>query len=424
MITILFAAFFILMVIGSPITVCLGLSALITIVFSGSNVPLVVSAQTMFTGVNSYPMLAVPFFILSGNFMGDGGLSEKLIKFVSLFLKRFRGGLANVAIISSMFFAAISGSNAATTAAIGGVMVKEMEKEGYGRGFTAATVAAAGTVGQVIPPSIPMVTYAVIAEVSVGTLFLAGIGPGLLMGVSMLAYSSYYCFKNRIPVVKERLTVSKMIKVLSEAIWALLMPIIILGGIYSGLFTPTEAGAIASVYGLFCGIYVYKSLKWKNVPKILANTAIASSVIMLIMGAVSTFSFVLTKGHIPQIIAENLLSITSNKAVLLFMFNIIVLIAGMFMNASSAIALLTPILLPTLAGAGINPYLLGIVFVVNLGIGSITPPVGNCLYVACNISGIRFEPLVKASVPYMVALAVSLALITYIEPISMWLISK
>jgi len=200
------------------------------------------------------------------------------------------------------------------------------------------------------------------------------------------------------------------------------MPVIILGGIYSGLFTPTEAGAMASVYGLICGKFIYKSLEWKKIPDILAKTAISSAVIMLIMGAVSTFGYVLTRGHIPAIIAESLLSLTQSKVVLLFLFNIVVLIAGMFLSSSAAVALLTPILLPVLTSVGINPYLVGIIFIVNMGIGMITPPVGNCLYVGCNIAKVKFESLVKATLPYIVMEVIALLLITYVEAIAMGLV--
>ncbi len=268
---------------------------------------------------------------------------KKLVSFINLFFSRFKGGLAFVTIASSMFFAAISGSSPATTAAIGGIMVPEMEKAGYDKRFAAATAAAGGTVGQVIPPSIGMVTYCVLAEISIGTMFLAGIGPGILMGVLMMLYAMYYAVKNNVPIVKQDISLKIVTKTfMGGSIWALIMPAIILGGIYSGTFTPTEAGgAIASVYGLICGKYVYRSLEWKKVPSILVNTAIASAVIMLILGgSVKTFSFVLTRGHIPQIIASGLLSITANKYILLLLFNIVVLFAGMFLNAVSAIAFL------------------------------------------------------------------------------------
>ena len=302
-------------------------------------------------------------------------------------------------------------------------MAPEMEKTGYDEDFALATAAAAGTLGQIIPPSVGMVSYAVLAECSVGTLFLTGFGPGIVMALCMMVYAFIYVKKKNIPVSKEKITVQQGLKIALKSIPALIMPLIILGGIYSGLFTPTESGAIASVYGLLCGLFITRSIKIKDLPRIFVNTAVGAGTIMLVLGSVQVFCYVLTRGHIPQIISEALLSITNNKSVLLFMFNLILLIAGMFLNAVSAIALFTPILLPVLTSVGISPYAIGIIMIVNLGIGMITPPVGNCLYVACGMSKrLSFEQVSKACVPYMIALAVALLLITYVEAIPMGLI--
>lgn len=420
----LFGSFFVLLLIGAPIGACLGLAAMVTIITSGMRVNMVVVAQTMFSGMTSYQLLAIPLFILCGNLMGDGGLSKKLVDFINLFFRRFKGGLAYVTIAASAFFAAISGSSPATTAAIGGIMAPEMQKNGYDEDFSLATAAAAGTLGQIIPPSVGMVSYAVLAEVSVGTLFLTGFGPGILMAIIMMIYAHMYVKKNpNIKVDTRKVTLKEAVQTFLSSVWALVMPIIILGGIYSGIFTPTESGAIACVYGLVCGKWIYKTLKWKDIPKILVNTAVGSGVIMLILGSVQTFSFVLTRGHIPQLLADAMLSLTTNKYVILLMFNIILLIAGMFLNAVSAIALFTPILLPVLTSVGINPYLTGIIMIVNLGVGMITPPVGNCLYVACGMSKrLTFEQVSKACVPYIIALTIALMIITYFEPVAMGLV--
>lgn len=420
----LFGSFFVLLLIGAPIGACLGLAAMVTIITSGMRVNMVVVAQTMFSGMTSYQLLAIPLFILCGNLMGDGGLSKKLVDFINLFFRRFKGGLAYVTIAASAFFAAISGSSPATTAAIGGIMAPEMQNNGYDEDFSLATAAAAGTLGQIIPPSVGMVSYAVLAEVSVGTLFLTGFGPGILMAIIMMIYAHMYVKKNpNIKVDTRKVSLKEAMQTFLSSVWALVMPIIILGGIYSGIFTPTESGAIACVYGLVCGKWIYKTLKWKDIPKILVNTAVGSGVIMLILGSVQTFSFVLTRGHIPQLLADAMLSLTTNKYVILLMFNIILLIAGMFLNAVSAIALFTPILLPVLTSVGINPSLTGIIMIVNLGVGMITPPVGNCLYVACGMSKrLTFEQVSKACVPYIIALTISLMIITYFEPIAMGLV--
>ena len=420
----LFGTFFVLLLIGAPIGACLGLAAVATIVMSGMRVNMAVVAQTMFAGMTSYQLMAIPLFILCGNLMGDGGLSKKLVDFINLFFRRFKGGLAYVTIAASAFFAAISGSSPATTAAIGGIMAPEMQKNGYDEDFSLATAAAAGTLGQIIPPSVGMVSYAVLAEVSVGTLFLTGFGPGILMAIIMMIYAHMYVKKNKnIKVDTRKVTKQEAIRTFFESVWALVMPLIILGGIYTGIFTPTESGAIACVYGLVCGKWIYKTLKWSDIPKILVNTAVGAGTIMLILGSVQTFSFVLTRGHIPQLLADAMLSITNNKIVILLMFNILLLIAGMFLNAVSAIALFTPILLPVLESVGVNPYLAGIIMIVNLGVGMITPPVGNCLYVACGMSKrLTFEQVSKACVPYIIALTIALLIITYVEPIAMGLI--
>lgn len=419
----LFGTFCVLLLIGTPVAASLGFAAVTTIIMGGMRINMSVIAQTLFAGMTSYQLMAIPLFILCGNLMGDGGLSKKLVDFINLFFRRFKGGMAYVTIAASAFFAAISGSSPATTAAIGGIMAPEMQKNGYDEDFSLATAAAAGSLGQIIPPSVGMVSYAVLAEVSVGTLFLTGFGPGLLMTVFMMAYAHMYVKKHDIVVNAEKVTFREAIKTFLGSIWALVMPLIILGGIYSGRFTPTESGAVACVYGLICGKWIYKNLKWKDIPKILVNTAVGSGTIMLILGSVQCFSVVLTRGHIPQLVADAMLSVTTNKYILLLLFNILLLFAGMFLNAVSAIALFTPILLPVLKNVGIDPYLVGIVMIVNLGIGMITPPVGNCLYVACGMSKkMSFEQISKACLPYIVALTISLFMITYIELIPMGLV--
>jgi C4-dicarboxylate transporter DctM subunit len=238
----------------------------------------------------------------------------------------------------------------------------------------------------------------------------------------MMIIAYVYARRNKVPAIKTQVTIKQFFLTLAESIWALLMPFIILGGIYSGIFTPTEAGAVSAIYGLIVGLFVYKDLKPKRIPAIVVDSAISAAVIMIIMGAVQTFSYVLTREKIPQILADSLLALTSNKYILLFIFNIIVIIAGMFMQSSAAIALLTPILLPIMTSVGVDPYHLGIIFIVNMGIGMITPPVGACLFVACNITGRSFERITKATVPYIVVLIVVLMVITYVEPISMFLI--
>lgn len=415
---ILFIAFFILLLLNVPIAVCLGAASVIAMGVDGST-SLVAIPQAMFTSVNSFSLMAIPFFILAGNVMATGGISKRLVNFANLLVGGIKGGLSMAAILASMIFAAISGSCPATTAAIGSIMLPEMEKNGYKTDFSAATVAAAGTVGQVIPPSVPMVTFCVLGGCSVGTLFMAGILPGILMGVVMMVISYIYAVKHKIIPVREKKSLKEILHVLMDSIWAILMPVIILGGIYSGVFTPTESAAVAVIYGLLVGAFIYRDLKLKDIVKILNDSAAGTAVIMLIMATAGGFSWILTSERIPQLIATTLLGLTSNKYVLLFLFNIVLLIAGCFLNPSAAVILLTPIMLPVLTAVGVSPYLVGIVMIVNLAVGQITPPVGSCLYVACNIAHIKLEPLVKAILPYLIALIATIFVITYVEPISL-----
>lgn len=417
---ILFVSFFVLLLLGVPIAVCLGLAAMLALIL-GSDITLAIGIQTMFTGVDSFSLMAIPFFILAGNIMATGGISKRLVNFANLIVGKITGGLAMASIVASMIFAAISGSCPATTAAIGGIMFPEMKKSGYGEEFSAATVAAAGTVGQVIPPSVPMVTYAVLAGASVSELFLAGVGPGLLMGGVMMLIAFTYAAKHGIKGINRNNSFSEAIKVCLDSIWAILMPVIILGGIYSGIFTPTESAAVAVIYGVLVGFFVYKDLKVNQIPQILIDSAAGTAVIMLIMATATTFSWILTSERIPQAIAGTLLGVTTNKYVLLLLFNIILLVAGCFLNPSAAVILLTPILLPVLTSVGVSNILVGIIMIVNLAVGQITPPVGACLYVACNLGNLKLEALVKAILPYLAALVAAIVVITYIEPISLFL---
>ncbi len=415
---VLFLSFVASLLIGVPIAVCLGFASMVAIMLA-SNTPLIIGTQTMFKGVDSFPLMAIPFFVLAGNIMSTGGISKRLVDFSMLIVGKITGGLSIVAIFASMIFAAISGSSPATTAAIGAVMLPSMDKQGYGKGFSAATVAAAGTVGQVIPPSVPMVIFGVLANASISKMFLAGFLPGILMGLVMMFIAFRYANRNNIKGVAENAINA------SEAlggVWAVLMPVIILGGIYAGIFTPTEAAAVAVFYGLFVGLFVYREMKLSHLPKILVDSACGTAVIMLIMATANYFGWVLTSQRIPQAIATSLLSVTSNVYVLLFLFNIILLIAGCFLNPSAAIVLLTPILLPVLTNVGVDPIHIGIIMVVNLAIGQITPPVGSCLYVACNLSGVKIETIIREVAPYIIALIAALFIITYIPQLSLFLL--
>ncbi|MDF2615571.1 MAG: transporter, DctM subunit [Sedimentibacter sp.] len=415
----LFGSFIFLLLIGVPISFALGLASvysLVTII----ETPLIIGAQTMFAAVDSFPLMAIPFFILAGNVMSGGGISRRLTKFAAVMVGNLTGGLAHVSIISSMFFAAISGSSPATTAAIGGIMVPEMEKRGYSKEFSTAVVSAAGTVGVVIPPSIPMVLYGVLAGTSIGMLFLGGFGPGILMGIAMMIVA-YFISKKNGYVGDEKVPFAEGLKIFVDSIWALLMPIIILGGIYGGVFTPTEAAAVAVVYGIIVGLFVYKELKVKDLPKIMFDSAIGTATIMMLIATANLFGWLLVSNQIPQKIAQAMLSVSSNPLVILFLFNILLLIVGTFLNTTAAVVLLTPILLPVMKAVGLDPVFVGVIMVVNLAVGMITPPVGLCLFVGCNIGKVSIEQLTKSIMPFLIALIICIFLITYIPPIIMFL---
>lgn len=416
----LFSTLLFLIALGLPVAVCLGLASMLIFFING--IPLIISAQTMYQGIDSFPLMAIPFFILAGNIMSSGGISRRLVLFASMIVGRITGGLAIVTIFSSMIFSSISGSSPATVAAIGGVMIPEMKKKNYSEYFTGATVAAAGIVGQVIPPSIAMIVFAVLAKVSVIDLFLAGILPGMFMSfcIGIIAYR--YAKKWNIPRETKKYTPIEVAKLSFDSLWALLMPIIILGGIYTGIFTPTEAAAVAVFYGLVIGLFVYRELKLKEIPGILSKSAVGTAVIVIILAAATSFGWVLTSERIPQLIANTLLAITENKFLLLFLFNILLLGVGTFLNPTAAIVLLTPILLPVLTSVGVDPILIGVIMVVNLAIGQITPPVGTDLFVVCNIGNLRIEKLVVAIVPYLLVLVAALMVITYFEPLALFLV--
>ncbi|MDW7661917.1 MAG: TRAP transporter large permease [Bacillota bacterium] len=415
----LFGLLAVFLIMGVPIAVALGIASLWSIL-SYTTVSAVIAPQVMFSAVDSFPLMAIPFFLLAGNVMSRGGISRRLINLASALVGTVTGGLAHVSIFASMFFAAISGSSPATTAAIGTIMVPEMEKKGYAKDFSAAVVAAAGTVGVIIPPSIPMILYAVLAGVSVGRLFLAGFGPGILMGLTMMAIA-YFVSKKKGYAGSEKVTFSEGMRAFKESFFALLMPIIILGGIYGGIFTPTEAAAVAVVYGVLVGLFVYRELKFNEIPEILYTSAVGSAVIMLLIATANLFGWFLVREMIPQGIARAMLSLTENPYIILFIINILLLILGTFINTTAAVILVTPILLPILYQVGIDPLFMGVVMVVNLAVGMITPPVGLCLFVACNIAKIQLDALTKAIMPFLIALIILIFVITYIPIISMGL---
>ncbi len=415
----IFGAFFLFLLIGVPIGLSIGLSALVVFITSG--IPLQMVPQTLFEGNNSFSLVAVPFFILAGDVLARGGISERIVAFAEACLGRIRGGLSIVSVLASMFIAAISGSGAATTAAVGASLLPELEERKYDVDFSAALIASAGTIGVVIPPSVPMVLYAVIAGESVAKLFLGGFIPGTLMGVGLIVWAIYIAKKRNYPAGK-KYSAREILKRFGTATWGLMCPIIILGGIFSGVFTPSEAAAIAVVYTLIVAIFVYKALDFKKFYKLVVGSGVTSALIMFIIATSKVFGWGLAFYQIPQAIAGAMLSVTNNNAILVYlMIDVIILLSGMFMETASALIILTPIFLPAILGVGGNLIHFGVVLTVGLAIGMATPPVAIDIYVASAITGLPMGRITKPIIPMVIILISVFLLITYVPQLVLFL---
>lgn len=420
---ILFISFAVLLLMGAPIAVCLGTSSVVAMIAQGagrpldtvmSSLPMIVSAST-----SKFVLLAIPFFILAGNIMEKAGISEKLIKLAEACVGHIRGGLAIVCVIVACFFAAISGSGPATVAALGVIIVPAMIKSGYKPAFSAALMAAAGAIGVIIPPSITFVVYGSIADTSIGNLFIAGLVPGLLMGFALMVVALLVGRKSDLKTLpkasrKERWLAFK------DAFWGLMMPVIILGGIYGGIFTPTEAAAVSVVYGLFVGIFIYKKIRLKEFYALLLDTTSTTATVMFITAAASLFAYVLTRARLDVAISSALQNATGGNVIVFFIIvNIILLIAGCFLDSTSALYIFTPLFVPVAQALGVNLIHLGVVMIVNLAIGLFTPPVGVNLYVACGVGNVNLKQISKAVVSLIIAALIVLLLVTYIPKISL-----
>ncbi len=408
-------SFILILSTGASIGVGLGLSSAI-VLYAVQDMPLVVVVQRMFTSVDSFSFMAVPFFMLAGAFMSEGGVTRRIVDFAMALVGALAGGLALVVAVAGMFFAALSGSSAATTAAIGAAMIDEMEKRGYPRSFAAAVVASGGTVGIVIPPSITMVVYGSIANTSIADLFMAGFVPGILMGVTMCLVSWVISKRNGYKG-EGKFSFARILRSFRECFWALMMPVIILGGIYTGIFTPTEAAAVAAVYGALVGFFVYRELKLKDLPRTLLNAAYNTTMIMFVVGAANLFGWILTNAQVPHMLAQSFATLTTSPLIFLMLVNILLLFIGTLINASAAVVILTPILLPVALGMGIDPVFFGVLMVINLAIGCITPPVGLDLFVVSSITGISIDKVTAKVMPYLLMLLVDLVLFTYFPSI-------
>jgi C4-dicarboxylate transporter, DctM subunit len=420
-IALLFGSLALCLLIGVPIAISLGVSALVAIYF-GSTLPLAIITQKAFTSLDSFPLLAIPFFMLAGILMGKGGVSQRLLNLATAMVGWMVGGLSMVTIVACMFFAAISGSGPATVAAIGGFMIPAMKARNYGGGFASAVAAAAGSIGVIIPPSIPFVLYGVIGGVSVGSMFLAGILPGFLIGIGLM-FTAYVIAKKRGYAPEEQISFQfkDVVKATNDAKWALLIPVIILGGIYGGVFSPTEAAVVAVVYSLIVGLFVYKELTWKSVFESFREAVVINATTMIIIGLSVSFAYFMTLEQIPNDISVFLTDLSTNPLIILIAINILLLIVGMFIDTISALVVLTPILLPIVTAVGVDPVHFGVILVANLAIGFITPPLGVNLFVASSVGGVRFEKIAWAIVPFLVSMFICLLVITFFPPLSLWL---
>ena len=420
--TILFGYFVLFLFIGVPISVSLGLSATATIVNQGT-LPIEYVAQIAFTSIDSFPIMAIPFFIAAGVFMGAGGLSKRLLSLADECLGSLPGGIALAAIATSMFFAAISGSGPATVAAIGSLTIPAMVQRGYDKLFAAAIVAAAGAIGVMIPPSNPFVVYGVSAQVSIGKLFMGGIVPGLLTGLALMFFTYLYSKKRGWKGVEKDRNIGTFMKAFWDAKWALMVPVIILGGIYGGIMTPTEAAALAAFYGLVVGIFVYRELNLKNIVPCFMDACSTSAIVIILMSMATIFGNIMTIEQVPATIAAAMLALTENKIMILLMINVLLLIVGTFMEALAAIVILTPILLPIVIAVGVDPVHFGILMVVNLAVGFVTPPVGVNLFVASGVANAKIEQLSKVAMPLIAIMLAVLLLITYIPALPLLLVN-
>ena len=407
----LFGSFFLLLLIGVPVGLAVGLSALLIFVVSG--IPLQMVPQTFFEGSSSYALVAVPFFILAGDILARGGISERILAIAEATIGRIRGGLGIVATCASMFIAAISGSGAATTAAVGASLLPEMNKKKYDTDFSAALIASSGTIGVVIPPSVPMVLYAVIAGESVAKLFMGGFFPGSLMGVGLIFYAVWYSHRQGYPA-SEKLPGRIVARRFFDSLWGLATPVIILGGIFAGYFTPSEAAAIAVDYTLLIAWLVYRSLTFRRFYELVVGAGVTSALIMFIIGTAKIFGWGLAFYEIPEAVVRSMITIAGNSVPLIYlMIDVIVLIAGCFMETASALIILTPIFLPLIAAVGGDPIHFGVVLTIGLAIGMATPPMAINIFVASAISGRTLEQISRAIWPMVVILIVMLLVCTY-----------
>jgi tripartite ATP-independent transporter DctM subunit len=419
MLTAFVGSFVIILALGIPIAIGLGGSAMVYVLMQ-EDLSLTMLIQTTFAGMAAFPLLAIPLFILAGNFMSEGRLTHDLVRFARLLMGHINGGLGLATILASAIFAAISGSAVATAVAIGMVMIPAMKEAGYDEEVGAGVTAVAACMGPIIPPSIPFILYGVIANVSIGALFLGGVVPGLLLGAGLMIYMYYIAKKRHYPLEKKA-SLKELLVGAWKALPALFMPIIIMGGILGGAFTPTEAAGVVAAYALIVGGVFYRKIKLRRIPDILLNSSVESAMVMLLLGLSEPFAWIIAAEQLPQLIVEAISHISTSPTVVLLLINLLLIVVGIPLETAPAITIVTPVIAPMAAQLGIDPVHLGIVVCFNLVLGLVTPPVGGVLFCICSISGLSMEKLCKGIwVPFFISLAV-LALITYIPALTTFL---
>ncbi|MBN2897491.1 MAG: TRAP transporter large permease [Clostridia bacterium] len=415
---ILFTSFIALIFMGLPIAFSMGLSSLIYLALM--DIPFIIISQKLFTGINSFVLLCIPGFVLAGNLMNTGGITKRIIKFSNAAIGHIRGGLSLANIVASMIFAGITGTAIADTTSLGAILIPAMEEEGYDVPFSVAVTAASSTIGPIIPPSLPMIIVGTLTGLSVSKLFLGGAIPGILLGLFLMAAAYIISIKRGYPKDTKK-PFSVVVKTFLDAFWALMLTFIILWGILGGVFTPTEASIVASLYALIVGLFVYKELKIAQLPGIILSTMKTSAAIMMLVGFASTFGWILASEQIPQLVADFILSISSDKVVVLILINILLLFVGMFMETIAALIILFPVLLPVALKIGMDPIHFGVMAVLNLMIGLTTPPVGVCLFAGASIGKISIAKATKAILPFLAVSLLVLTLVTFIPEITLFL---
>ena len=411
--------FLLFLVIGLPVFFGLLAAPGLLLWLNGQERDLALLYRNVYNGMDSFPLMAIPFFMLAGELMNKGGITMRLVEFSQALMGHLRGGLAHVNILSSMLFAGLSGSAVADTSALGSMLIPAMEKQGYTRRFSAAVTAASSVIGPIIPPSGIMIIYAYVMGESVAALFLAGIVPGILVGLGLMLVVRLMARRYDFPVATRRATWSERGQASLKAFFPLLTPVIILGGILAGVFTPTEAAAVAVAYALFIGLFVLRSLRLSEIPEVLSRSAATSAVVLLLVGAAMAFKTVVSLSYAPQILAEFILSLSENPLILLFLINLLLFVVGMFLDAGPAIIILGPILGPIFTDLGVDPVHFAIIMSVNLTVGLATPPMGLVLFVASSVSGERVENIARAILPFLAVEVIVIFLITYFPAFSM-----